>query len=146
MEFRVPKGFRFAGVHSGVKRDPKKPDLALVVSDAPAVAAGVYTQNLVFAAPVAVDRARTPADGIRAVVINSGNANACTGDRGIEDARAMAASAAAVCGADDKRFQSHASAFLPSMSPPVKIGPRRILAVKRPSRYGHAQTRPLFPV
>ena len=57
----------------------------MVVSDIPAVAAGVYTQNLVFAAPGA-DRSRTPTDRIRAVVVNSGNANACTGDKGLEDA------------------------------------------------------------
>ena len=99
MEIRLPKGFRFAGVHSGVKRNKNNPDLSLVVSDTPAAAAGVYTQNLVYAAPVAVDRARTPGEGFRAVVINSGNANACTGERGLEDARAMAAGAAAVCGA-----------------------------------------------
>ena len=46
------------------------------------MAAGVYTQNLVFAAPVALDRQRTPSSDIRVVVINSGNANACTGERG----------------------------------------------------------------
>ena len=99
MELSIPKGFRFAGVHSGVKSNPNKPDLTLVVSDVAAVAAGVYTQNLVFAAPVALDRSRTPADGIRAVVVNSGNANACTGERGLADARRMAELAAAVCDA-----------------------------------------------
>lgn len=97
MEYALPKGFRFAGVHCGVKSDPQKPDLTLVVSEAAAVAAGVYTQNLVFAAPVAVDRARTPSDEIRAVVVNSGNANACTGERGQADALRMAELAAAVC-------------------------------------------------
>ena len=86
MAIRVPKGFRLAGVHCGLKRDPRKLDLALVVSDVPAVAAGVYTQNLVYAAPVALDRSRTPSDRIRAVVVNSGNANACTGLRGLRDA------------------------------------------------------------
>jgi glutamate N-acetyltransferase/amino-acid N-acetyltransferase len=53
----------------------------------------------VFAAPVAYDRQTTPAGNIRAVVINSGNANACTGQRGLDDARAMAGMAAATCGA-----------------------------------------------
>jgi glutamate N-acetyltransferase/amino-acid N-acetyltransferase len=53
----------------------------------------------VFAAPVALDRSRTPASDIRAVVINSGNANSCTGQRGLADAREMARAAAAVCGA-----------------------------------------------
>lgn len=100
MALRVPQGFRLAGVHSGVKRDPRKQDLTLVVSDVPAVAAGVYTQNLVFAAPVALDRSRTPSDRIRAVVINSGNANACTGEKGLEDAKEMTRLAAQTCGAE----------------------------------------------
>jgi len=88
-----------AGVHSGVKSVPENEDLTLVVSDVPAVGAGVYTKNLVYAAPVAIDRERTPGDGFRAVVINSGNANACTGERGLDDARRMAQLAADTCGA-----------------------------------------------
>ncbi len=97
MAIRVPKGFRLAGVHCGLKRDPRKQDLTLVVSEVPAVAAGVYTRNLVYAAPVALDRSRTPSDRIRAVVANSGNANACTGLRGLRDAEEMARLAAAAC-------------------------------------------------
>ncbi|MCE9545174.1 MAG: bifunctional glutamate N-acetyltransferase/amino-acid acetyltransferase ArgJ [Planctomycetia bacterium] len=96
----LPQGFRASGTHCGIKRNPTKPDLSLIVCDAPAVAAGVYTQNLVHAAPVALDRSRTPSDRIRLVVINSGNANACTGDRGLADAKQMAAMAAAACGAE----------------------------------------------
>ncbi|MFM8579069.1 MAG: bifunctional glutamate N-acetyltransferase/amino-acid acetyltransferase ArgJ [Planctomycetaceae bacterium] len=91
----LPIGFRAAGLHAGLKRNPSREDVALVVSDQPATAAGVYTTNLVHAAPVAFDRARTPGIGFRAVVINSGNANACTGPRGLADAEAMAAHAAA---------------------------------------------------
>jgi glutamate N-acetyltransferase/amino-acid N-acetyltransferase len=94
----LPKGYRMAGVYAGVKRNPDKLDLSLVVSDRPATAAGVYTHNLVFAAPVKLDRARTPSDRICAVVINSGNANACTGVRGDRDCARMAELAAAVCG------------------------------------------------
>jgi glutamate N-acetyltransferase/amino-acid N-acetyltransferase len=75
-----------------------------VVSDRPAAAAGVYTKNLVFAAPVEFDRAHTPGDGFRAVVINFGNANACTGERGLRDAEEMARLAAAVC--DARRNQA----------------------------------------
>jgi glutamate N-acetyltransferase/amino-acid N-acetyltransferase len=88
-----------AGVHCRIKRDPHKQDLSLVMSESPASAAGVYTQNLVYAAPVAVDRARTPSDRMRAVVICSGVANACTGERGLRDAEEMARLAAAACGA-----------------------------------------------
>jgi len=99
MAICVPKGFRVAGVHCKIKGDPAKEDLTLVVSDGPAVAAGVYTQNLVHAAPVALDRQRTPSDRIRVVVANSGNANACTGERGMRDAEQMGRLAAATCGA-----------------------------------------------
>lgn len=88
-----------AGVHAGIKRNPVKEDVSLIVADQPAVAAGVYTQNLVYAAPVALDRERTPSDSIRCVVVNSGNANACTGERGLRDAREMARLASETCGA-----------------------------------------------
>jgi glutamate N-acetyltransferase / amino-acid N-acetyltransferase len=96
----VPLGFSLAGVYCGIKRDASKLDLALVVSDRNATGVGVYTQNLVCAAPVAMDRSRTPSDRVRAVVICSGVANACTGERGLDDARQMAALAAAQCGAE----------------------------------------------
>jgi glutamate N-acetyltransferase/amino-acid N-acetyltransferase len=98
MAIRVPKGYRLAGTSCGLKRDPQKLDLALIVSDSPAVAAGVYTQNLVCAAPVQYDRQRTPSARIRAVAVNSGNANACTGERGLRDAAEMARLAAQACG------------------------------------------------
>jgi glutamate N-acetyltransferase/amino-acid N-acetyltransferase len=97
----LPQGFRAAGAHAGLKRNPTREDIALVVSDRPATAAGVYTTNLVFAAPVAFDRARTPGEGFRAIAINSGNANACTGRRGLDDAQAMAAAAARAIGVDE---------------------------------------------
>jgi len=99
MPHLLPKGYRVAGVHAGIKRNPTREDVALVISDRPAAAAGVYTTNLVFAAPVAYDRARTPGEGFRAVVINSGNANACTGEHGLRDAAEMARLGLAVCGA-----------------------------------------------
>jgi glutamate N-acetyltransferase / amino-acid N-acetyltransferase len=100
MAITVPKGYLLAGVHCRIKRDPHKQDLSLVMSETPASAAGVYTQNLVFAAPVALDRGRTPSDRIRAVAICSGVANACTGERGLRDAEEMARLAALACGAE----------------------------------------------
>ncbi len=99
MPLSIPAGFRLAGVHAGIKRNPNKQDISLIVSDVAAVAAGVYTRNKVFAAPVALDRERTPGEGFRAVVVNSGNANACTGERGLADAAEMTRLAAAVGGA-----------------------------------------------
>lgn len=98
MSLSVPKGFRLTGVHCGIKGNPNKQDITLVLADKATVAAGVYTQNLVHAAPVALDRQRTPANNIRAVVVNSGNANACTGDRGMQDALEMTRLTAAACG------------------------------------------------
>ena len=102
MTVPLPSGFRFAGVHGGIKRDAAEPDVVLIVTDQPATAAGVYTQNLVYAAPVALDWSRTPGAGFRAIVANSGNANACTGARGVRDAEEMARLTAAACGAAEE--------------------------------------------
>ncbi len=99
MPFDLPAGFRFAAVHAGIRPNTTKLDISLIVSDVPAAAAGVYTQTKVFAAPVELDRARTPGEGFRAVATNSGVANACTGERGLADAKEMARLAAAACGA-----------------------------------------------
>jgi glutamate N-acetyltransferase/amino-acid N-acetyltransferase len=90
--------YRFAGVHSGLRPDPDRRDLALVVSDVSAAAAGVFTQNRICAAPVHVCRERLPAANARGVVICSGNANACTGQRGLDDARRMTTVAAEAVG------------------------------------------------
>ncbi len=97
--WHLARGYRYSGVPCGLRpAEPDRIDLALVVSDAPASAAGVFTQNHVCAAPVRVSRARVPAAEARGVVICSGNANACTGARGLDDARRMAALAASAVG------------------------------------------------
>ncbi|MCA9187514.1 MAG: bifunctional glutamate N-acetyltransferase/amino-acid acetyltransferase ArgJ [Pirellulaceae bacterium] len=90
MTIHVPRGFRMSAVSCGIKQASGAKDVSLFVSDEPATAAGVYTTNLVVAAPVVLDRHRTPSSNIRAVVINSGNANACTGEQGMSDAEQMA--------------------------------------------------------
>jgi glutamate N-acetyltransferase/amino-acid N-acetyltransferase len=90
----LPAGFRAAGVACGLKSDPSKLDLALFAADRPSTAAGVFTTNLVCGAPVKVSRSRLPRATARAVIVNSGNANACTGTRGDEDARWMTAQVA----------------------------------------------------
>jgi glutamate N-acetyltransferase / amino-acid N-acetyltransferase len=82
------QGFVASGVHCGIK--PQKKDLALVVSRGPAAAGGVFTSNKVKAAPVLVDMERIRSGQGRAVLLNSGNANACTGEQGMRDAREMA--------------------------------------------------------
>src|SRR5436305_15024756 len=95
-DWHLARSYRFAGVSSGLRSEPGRLDLALVVSDVPAAAAGVFTQNRVRAAPVRVCRERLPRADARGVVICSGNANACTGQRGLDDARRMTAVAAEV--------------------------------------------------
>src|SRR5437763_4563181 len=97
-DLHLARGYRFAGIHCGIRPDCDRRDLALIVSDTPAAAAGVFTQNRVVAAPVQVCRERLPAAGVRGVVVCSGNANACTGERGLADARRMTALAAQAVG------------------------------------------------
>ena len=93
------KGFRAAGISAGIKAT-KKPDLALVVSDTPATAAAVFTLNKVQAAPVLLSKEHLSKSGgiVSAIVVNSGCANACTGELGIADARAMAVETAKLAG------------------------------------------------
>ncbi|MFQ5585572.1 MAG: bifunctional glutamate N-acetyltransferase/amino-acid acetyltransferase ArgJ [Thermodesulfobacteriota bacterium] len=81
-------GFRAGGIACGIKKGRRR-DLALIVSDTPAVVAGVFTRNRVKAAPLLVTMEQIRRGRCSAVVINSGNANACTGRRGLRDARMM---------------------------------------------------------
>ena len=90
--WHLAKGWRFAGEACGMRGDQGRRDMALFVSDAPANAAGVFTTNLVHAAPVKVSRTAITEQGgknFRGVVICSGNANACTGAQGMADAALM---------------------------------------------------------
>lgn len=96
----VPRGFRLAGAAAGIKTTPGREDVALIVCDHDTVAAGVYTTNLVCASAVTLNRGKTPFDRCRVVVVNSGNANTCTGKQGEADSREMLRAAAATCGAD----------------------------------------------
>lgn len=81
-----PKGFKAAGIFCGIKK--KKKDLALIVSDKPCTAAGVYTLNKVKAAPLLISKEITESDSlVSAILVNSGNANACTGEEGFSAAK-----------------------------------------------------------
>jgi glutamate N-acetyltransferase/amino-acid N-acetyltransferase len=95
------RGFRAAGVEAAIKY-PNRKDFALLVSDTPASVAAVFTTNRVAAAPVQLDRERVAAGQTRAVAINSGCANACTGEQGMADAREMAAAVAGALGIDER--------------------------------------------
>ena len=95
----APIGYCAYGMHAGIK--PKEPDLALLVSDVPAHAAAVFTKNRLIGAHVRVCRERIQSHKAQAVVVNSGNANACTGEQGLADAREMASVAANALGIDE---------------------------------------------
>ncbi|MER1999653.1 MAG: bifunctional glutamate N-acetyltransferase/amino-acid acetyltransferase ArgJ [Lysinibacillus sp.] len=95
----TPQGFKAAGIHSGIKH--KKKDLAILVSDVPASVAGVFTTNVVQAAPLKVTKEVVYNTGkMQAMIVNSGNANACTGKQGVADAYEMQALAAEKLGID----------------------------------------------
>src|SRR5438034_1340776 len=88
----APRGFKAAAVFCGIKR--RKLDLALIASDVPAAVAGMFTTNQVGAAPVKLSAQRAAKRFAQAIIVNSGNANACTGRQGIRDAKRMAETAA----------------------------------------------------
>src|SRR5436190_10376232 len=98
----APRGFLASGICSDIKRlgtgkgseKGRKRDLALIVSEVPATVAGLFTTNQVCAAPVRVCLKHAKKGVAQAIVVNSGNANACTGRQGLRDAFAMAALAA----------------------------------------------------
>jgi glutamate N-acetyltransferase/amino-acid N-acetyltransferase len=84
LDFKV-KGFLFSGISAGIKKNGKK-DLGLICSEVPAQVAGLFTTNVVKAASVLLNQKRIKRGICQAVVVNSGNANACTGDQGLRDA------------------------------------------------------------
>ncbi len=90
-DLTLPAGFSFAGIHCGIKKT-SAPDLALILSETPCAAAAVFTQNRYAAAPVQYDRQLLTlnADGVQAVLVNSGNANAVTGAEGLAATRRSA--------------------------------------------------------
>lgn len=86
MSLRVPRGFKFSAVEAAIKR-PGRKDLALIYSDVDATASAVFTRNLIKAAPVKICMKKIASQRARVIVVNSGNANTCTGKRGLEDAQ-----------------------------------------------------------
>ena len=100
----APQGFLAGSIYCGIKAtNPDRPDIALVYSPQPTVAAGTFTTNRVKAAPVRVSKLNLAGGDIRAVVANSGNANACTGPNGIENAKRMTRAVAKAFGLREKQ-------------------------------------------
>jgi glutamate N-acetyltransferase/amino-acid N-acetyltransferase len=101
----LPRGFRFAAVNCGLRKPPNL-DLGIIVADKPVTAAGVFTQNLVQAAPVVLSREHLhkAASRIRAVIVNSRNANCATGPAGTAAAVATAQELAQAIGCDREQI------------------------------------------
>ncbi len=132
------RGFRAAGVHAGIKK--KKKDLAIVVSDHPAVVAGVFTKNKVIAAPLVVDRMQMEKSSrARAIVVNSGNANACTGERGMNDAWCMVATAAKSLGIPQGEVLVSSTGVIGQPLPMENVVSGITAAAPLLSRQGHAE-------
>ncbi|MEO7715613.1 MAG: bifunctional glutamate N-acetyltransferase/amino-acid acetyltransferase ArgJ [Capsulimonas sp.] len=115
----APQGFKTAGVYCGIKR--KRNDLALIVSDVDAAAAGVFTTNIVKAPCVVSNQAYLEEGIARAIVVNSGNANACNGEQGFTDAVAMVQQAADALGIPQRRVLSASTGVIGHKLPMEKI-------------------------
>jgi glutamate N-acetyltransferase/amino-acid N-acetyltransferase len=127
----LARGYRFAGVHCGIKAEQDRCDLGLIVSDRPASAAGVFTQNRVAAAPVQASRQRLPTAQARGGVICSGNANACTGEQGLRDARRMTEVAAEAIGSRAEQMLVCSTGVIGRPLPMDKIEPGIVAAAGR---------------
>lgn len=123
----LPQGFRASGIAAGIKPSGTT-DLALLVSDRPAAAAGVFTTNRVAAAPVLLSRRHLRRGVARGVVVNAGNANACTGSRGLADARAMAKTAGGAIGARERDLLVASTGVIGVYLPMSKVQPGIVAA------------------
>ena len=117
----LPKGFSAAGIAAGIKKKKNK-DMALIVSDGPAVSAAVFTTNQIKAAPVTWGIKAVEHVGARAIVVNSGNANACTGPQGIADTEATAVLTADHLGAEPNNIFVCSTGAIGKPLPMDKIG------------------------
>jgi glutamate N-acetyltransferase/amino-acid N-acetyltransferase len=132
-------GFRFAGVAAGIKKKGGK-DVGLIAADAPATVAAVFTGNRVKAAPVLVsaEHLRANRGKTRAVIVNAGNANACTGPAGLAAARAMATSTAGALGVTAREVLVASTGVIgqPLPMPKVQDGIGAAAAALRPDGFG----------
>ena len=115
-----PRGFRATGVYAGIK-SKQTPDVGLLVCDTLATAAAVFTTNKVVAAPVKVGREHVASGKLRGVVVNAGNANACTGKKGETDARRMCQLAADVFGCKSTEVLPSSTGIIGHLLPMEKL-------------------------
>ena len=129
----APRGFRAAGISAGIKPSGRK-DMALIVSDVPATAAAVFTTNKVKAAPVHVSQQHARGGAGRAIIANSGNANACTGDDGMFHALAMTEAVARRIGCPSQQVFVCSTGRIGVKLPIVKVqvGIKKLLGALQP--------------
>ena len=121
----APKGFRASAISCGIKNPTAtRLDLALIVSDLPTVTDGCFTTNRVKAAPVRLCQQHIKEGDIRAIIANSGNANACTGLQGISDAKAMTKAVAQKLGVRMKQVLVSSTGIIGMNMPIERITPR----------------------
>ncbi|MDA7863190.1 bifunctional glutamate N-acetyltransferase/amino-acid acetyltransferase ArgJ [bacterium] len=121
----APRGFHGSAVSCGIK-DPSSDrlDLSLLYSAAPCLSAGAFTQNRVKAAPVRMTQSHLRANPVRAIISNSGNANACTGVTGLADARTMARSTAKLLGIRQREVAVASTGVIGIPLPMMRIEPK----------------------
>lgn len=115
-----PRGFVAGATHAGIKRR-NVPDVGLLVCQHAASAAAVFTTNKVFAAPIKIGREHIAGGRLRGVVVNSGNANACTGRQGEIDALAMCSIAAQVVDCDERLILPSSTGVIGHLMPMAKV-------------------------
>ena len=116
-----PQGFLASGVHIGIKREKK--DLAIIFSQIPGVAAGVFTTNKACAAPVILSKEHIQARHTQGIIINSGNANACTGEQGLKDAQETLKLAAKALGVSPEAMLVSSTGVIGVPMPMALMGP-----------------------
>lgn len=127
----APKGFKSAAIGCGIKNpDVKRFDLALIYSEFPTVGWAVYTQNEVCAAPVRLSSSYLKSTVPRAIIANSGNANACTGHQGMLDARTMASVTSRALGIKQREVQVCSTGIIGVPMPMDRIEPKIVPLVE----------------
>lgn len=116
-----PRGFKAGATYAGIKKAKDSLDLGILVSEAPCTAAAVFTTNRVKAAPVILSQERLKSGGLSAVVVNSGCANACTGQRGLADADEMTTLAANKVGVPEAQVAVASTGVIGQYLPMMKI-------------------------
>ncbi len=131
----TPSGFKAAGVAAGIKASGNR-DVGLLVSEQPCSSAAVFTTNAAAAAPIIISREAAASGELRAVVVNSGNANACTREQGLTDARVMAAAASEAIGIEADRIAVASTGIIGEPLPMEKVTAGINTAAAELSRHG----------